>query len=130
MCVLCAQSLSCVWLLCHPTDSCDSCSSPGSGVHGIFQARILEWVAISSSRVSSWPRDRTPISCISHLQADSLPLNHRGIGTCKKDHIFTSPFKIVVRSRENELKNFFLDFPGGSVVKNPANEGDMIWSLV
>ena len=37
------------------------CSPPGSSVHGIFQARILEWVAISSSRGSSWPGDRTPI---------------------------------------------------------------------
>ena len=41
------------------------CSPPGSSVHGISQARILEWVAISSSRGSSWPRDQTPISCIS-----------------------------------------------------------------
>ena len=38
------------------------CSPPGSSVHGIFQARILEWVAISFSRGSSWPRDRTCIS--------------------------------------------------------------------
>ena len=36
---------------------------PGSSVHGIFWARILEWVAISSSRGSSQPRDRTCISC-------------------------------------------------------------------
>ena len=34
-------------------------------VHGIFQARILEWVAISISRRSSWPRDRSLISCVS-----------------------------------------------------------------
>ena len=34
-------------------------------VHGIFQARILEWVAISFSRGSSWPRDQTHISCVS-----------------------------------------------------------------
>ena len=40
------------------------CSLPGSSVHGIFQARILEWVAIFSSRVSSQPRDRTQVSCI------------------------------------------------------------------
>ena len=33
-------------------------------VHGIFQARILEWVAISNSRVSSWPRDQTQVSSI------------------------------------------------------------------
>ena len=39
--------------LCHPMD----CSLPGSSTHGIFQARILEWVAISFSRGSSQPRD-------------------------------------------------------------------------
>ena len=43
------------------------CSPPGSSVHGILQARILEWVAISFSRGSSQPRDQTGgpyISCI------------------------------------------------------------------
>ena len=40
------------------------CSPPGSLVHGISQARILEWVAISFSRESSRPRDGTCISCI------------------------------------------------------------------
>ena len=46
--------------LCDPMD----CSLPGSSVHGIFQARILEWVAISFSRGSSWPRDWTQVSRI------------------------------------------------------------------
>ena len=40
--------------LCNPMD----CSLPGAFVHGIFQARILEWVAFPFSRESSWPRDR------------------------------------------------------------------------
>ena len=40
------------------------CSPPGSSVHGIFQARALEWVAISFSRGSSQPRDRTRVSHI------------------------------------------------------------------
>ena len=40
------------------------CSLPGSSVHGISQARILEWVAISFSRGSSWPRDRICLCCI------------------------------------------------------------------
>ena len=44
--------------LCDPVD----CSLPGSSIHGIFQASILEWVAISSSRGSSWPWDRTWVS--------------------------------------------------------------------
>ena len=41
-----------------------NCSLPGSSVHGIFQAIVLEWIAISFSRGSSWPRDRTQVSHI------------------------------------------------------------------
>ena len=45
---------------------CDhmDCSPPGSSVHGALQVRILEWVAMPSSRGSCWPRDWMPISCI------------------------------------------------------------------
>ena len=39
------------------------CSTPGSSVYGILQARTLEWVAISFSRGSSWPRDHPWVSC-------------------------------------------------------------------
>ena len=46
--------------LCYPMD----CSPPGSSVHGISQARVLEWVAISSTRGSSQPRDQTQVSHI------------------------------------------------------------------
>ena len=46
--------------LCDPMD----CSLPGSSVHGIFQARILEWFAISFSRAYSQPRDQTHVSCM------------------------------------------------------------------
>ena len=55
-----------------PTD----CIPPGSSVHGILQARVLEWVAIPFSRWSFWPRDRTPRSPA--LQADSLPSESPG----------------------------------------------------
>ena len=41
-----------------------NCSPPGSSVHGISQARILEWVALSYSRRSTWPRDWNHITCI------------------------------------------------------------------
>ena len=41
-----------------------SCSPPASSVHGISQARILQWVAVSFSRGSSWSRDWTQVSCI------------------------------------------------------------------
>ena len=56
---LCSVAKPCQ-TLCDPMD----CSSPGSSVHGILQARILEWVAISSSRGSSRLRDQIHISCI------------------------------------------------------------------
>ena len=46
--------------LCDPMD----CSLSGTSVHGIFQARVLEWIAIALSRGSSRPRDRTWVSCI------------------------------------------------------------------
>ena len=46
--------------LCNPMD----CSLPGSSVHGIFQAVVLEWIAISFSRGSSQPRARTQVSRI------------------------------------------------------------------
>ena len=57
--------------LCDPTD----CSLPGSSVHGIIQARILEWVAMPSSKGSSGLRDQT--QCLFHLlhwRVGSLPL--------------------------------------------------------
>jgi len=43
------------------------CSSPGPSVHGIFQARILECIAIFYSRGSSRPRDWTLVSCVSYI---------------------------------------------------------------
>ena len=54
--VFIAQSCS---TLCDPM----ACSLPGSSVHGILQARILEWVAIPFSRGSSQPRDRSQVFC-------------------------------------------------------------------
>ena len=68
MCV--CQVLHLCLALCDPVD----CSPPGSSVHGILQARLLEWVAKPFSRGSSRPRDRTHISCLLHWQAGSLPL--------------------------------------------------------
>ena len=55
--------------LCDPMD----CSLQGSSIHGVFQGRVLEWVAISFSRGSSWPRDQTRVSltvdrCFYHLR--------------------------------------------------------------
>ena len=60
--------LSRVWLFWDPMN----CSAPGFSVHGIAQARILEWVAISSSRRSSQHRDQTHVSCISCISRQNL----------------------------------------------------------
>ena len=59
---------------------CDlmDCSLPDSSVHGIFMSRIQEWVAISSSRESSWPMDWTCVSGVSPAtQAGSLFLSYQ-----------------------------------------------------
>ena len=56
-----AKSLQSCPTLCDPMD----CSPPGSSVHGILQARILDWAAILSSRGSSRPRDQAQVSYIS-----------------------------------------------------------------
>ena len=71
LCVRVWSRFSRVWL-CDPVD----CSPPGSSVHGILQARILEWAVMPSSRGSSGPRDQTSsVSLLSPaLAGESLPL--------------------------------------------------------
>ena len=75
--------------LCDPMD----CSLPGSSLHGILQARVLEWVAISFSRGSSQPRDWTRVSCIPgrrfNLWAtrEAQGLNWLGIYFCSGDQM-------------------------------------------
>ena len=78
---LSAKSLQSCPSLCDPMD----CSTPSFSVHGILQARILEWVAISFFNRSSWPRDWTYIS---YYQVDSLLLSHWG-----------SPFAVKVLTK-------------------------------
>ena len=68
-CCCCLVSQSCL-TLCDSTD----CSLTASSVHGISQARILEWVAISSSRVSSQLRDGL---CISYMASGFFTLSHK-----------------------------------------------------
>ena len=74
--------VTCTWSSrqsCPPVCDPMHCSLPASSVHGIFQARIPEWDAISHSRGSSQPRDGTHVSWISHIeQGDSLPTEPPG----------------------------------------------------
>ena len=68
------QSLQSCPHLCHPMD----CRLPGSSVHGIFQARILEWVAIYSPRDLPSPGIEPASPAAPALQENSLPLSHWG----------------------------------------------------
>ena len=79
-CCCCSVAKSCL-TLCHPMD----CSLPGSSAHENFQARILEWFAISYFRGSSWPRDWICISWVSCIGRWFclllVPLGGEGNGT-------------------------------------------------
>ena len=81
---VCAQSCP---TLCDPMD----CSPSGSSVHGVFQETILEWVAISSSRGSSRPKDWTCISLASCIGGRIL--YHRD--TCEAPELLLSDEKMV-----------------------------------
>ena len=86
---MCAQS-------CPALSDPMGCSPPDSSIHRILLARILAWVVISSSRGSSWCRDRACISYLLHWQVDSLPLCHLGslfLVACFK--IFPPPLKFL-----------------------------------
>ena len=89
VCAVCCH-LSPVWLLCDPLD----CTLPGSSVHGILQARILEWVAMPSSRGSSPPRDQTHVSYISCIGRQVL-YHKRHLGSPKikdrRTYLFLAP---------------------------------------
>ena len=65
--------------LCNPMD----CSLPGSSVHGIFQAIVLEWIGISFSKGSYRPRDRTQVSRIVNKML--YHLSHQGSNTSRRD---------------------------------------------
>ena len=65
---MCAKWLQLCLTLCHPMD----CSLPESSVHGIFQARIMKWVAMTSSRRSSKPRDQTCVFYVSCIDRQVL----------------------------------------------------------
>ena len=77
VCVLVAQLCS---TLCSPM----GCSPPGSSVCGILQTRILEWVAMSFSRGSSWPRDQTQVS-LPHCRQTLYCLSHPGSPATRRE---------------------------------------------
>ena len=78
------------------------CSLPGFSVLGIFQARKLEWVAMSFSRESSWPRDWTRIFSSSALAEGSLPLAPPGKPSPSSAH--SKKFAFFCHISENPRK--------------------------
>ena len=80
---LCAQTCP---ILCNSMD----CSPPGSSVHGILQARLLEWVGFSSSRGSSWPRDQTRSSCDSCVAGGFFTTEQSGYTVSKEGRNISS----------------------------------------
>ena len=107
--------------LCVPMD----CSLPGSSVHGIFQAIILEWIAISFSRGSSQPRDQTRVSLVVDRRftvwATSISLKfwvqeqwnslwkslHREKGIFLAVRIFEGKNTFLSRFKSGEIKHFY-----------------------
>ena len=99
---MCAQS--CLTL-------CDSmdCSLPWSTVHGVLQARILEWVALPFSRGTSWPRDWTCVSYVSCIGRWVLYHNHHP-GSTYQDFICFPETNITV-CMNNYAPYLCLHFP-------------------
>ena len=96
ICIVYLVSQSCPILL----DSFD-CNPPGSSVHGIFQVRILEWVAISFFGVSSRPRDWTWVSCVSVLQVNSSLAEPSGKPS---DSIYLSAMPSKINTTNSPMK--------------------------
>ena len=90
-------------------------SPPGSSVHRIFQARVLEWIGISSSRGSSWPRDWTHVSRVSCIQGDSLSSEPSGapyiLSTCFQFFwVYTYPEVELLKSYGHSILNFLMSY--------------------
>ena len=110
--VLCWVAQACPTLVRCPKD----CSPPGSSVRGLLQARTLEWVAMPSSRGSSWPRDWTRVSFIGrwilyHLRPQGSPrlFNKSSIFKLKhKGSWGPSPVKLKLLSSPASLSRYVL----------------------
>ena len=116
----CAQSLSRVPMDCM---DCMDCSLPGSSIHGILQERILEWVAMPSSKGSSQPNNNTTVStsdlkhCTAIRDFKLFPISYqKNMGKYNGKDIF-SDFKILhlvacfkTLDKINYERYFYLDF--------------------
>ena len=105
VCAYCVTQ-SCL-TLCNPT----ACSPPGSSVRGILQARVLEWVAMPSSRGSSRPRYQTQVSCVPCIGGGLFTTSNTGkpqsSHTCTKSPIQICSLWIVCNSKKLQISQTF-----------------------
>ena len=106
----CMQSLQLRLNIC---DYMDSSPPAGSSVLGILQARILEWVTISYSRGTSWPRDRPHIVHVYCIAGDFLLLSHEGSP-------FTPETNIICESPMLQKSHNHLNRCRKSILQNPT----------
>ena len=111
---------------CYPME----CSLPGFSVHGILQARILEWVAISSSR-GIFPTQGSNLYrlCFLHWQVDSLPLHHLGnpARALKFPFLQTGKWRLRALSNGNDGSRFK---PRPNDIQSPSHFSHPVLSLV
>ena len=112
------------------------CSPPGSSVHGILQARIVEWVVIFFSRGSSWPRDQTWVSCIAGRFCTIWAT--RNVKSLSWIRIFATPWTVAYQappsmgfSRQECWSTLPFSFPGdlpdpGIKPGSPAFQADSL----
>ena len=84
------------------------CSPSGSSVHGILQARTLEWVAMPSSRGSFWPRNWTHVSCLSWIAGGFFI--HWAIWEDQRVQMPKQKKKISLDLSETQLNNYILKY--------------------
>ena len=106
---------------------CDSmdCSLSGSSVRGIFQARVLEWLAISFFRGSSQSRNRTPVSRIATVWATREALNHKESWTPKNRCFWT----VVLEKSPRESKTL-MSFLVCKEIQPICPKGNQPWIVI
>ena len=117
------------------------CSPPASSAHGILQARILKWVAVPSSKGSSWPRNPWLLHLL-HWQAGSLPLEAQGLCVCIHTHthiyiyIYFPHFQMYMQSSFHAyslLHKWYQMVHNTTVYKNTTmlfSQHNNVWHLV
>ena len=103
-----------------------NCSPPGSSVHGVLQAKIIEWVAMPFSRGSFWPRDWTHISYISFISRKVLYHYHH-LGSPSLDPVPHSTRRaFTLFSTEAKFTNLFWGIQGAQYPK-PLTSFTALW---